>query len=310
MKLLKFFLASLFVLLFFAFVYPQKKSDKNPPKPVEVKMNLLVMDDKNVYVDVKQEEVKIFEDGVEQKITYFAKKEPALNIVLAMDNSGSLRENLKEMYYIGSVIAENLREKDEAMIVRFVSSDKIETLQEWTDDKAKLGRALENMFIEGGQSAVLDAVYLSAQQLLEKEKKDKNKRCAMVLVSDGEDRASFYKYEQVLNLFKGSDAQIFMLSYASNAPNDKKVALKLSNLLPLDTGGTTFLLAKKYKREELNETLKNLVYELRSNYVVGYTSNNPKRDGTARKLTVEIAQGAKGEKRTVIAREGFTVPKD
>jgi Ca-activated chloride channel homolog len=296
-----------------SFAFSQEKSkekdNKNQLIPIEIKANLLVMDTKNNYVnDIKQEDLKIFEDGVEQKITYFAKKKPILNIGIVMDNSGSVRPILSEFTMIGSTVVSNLRDSDEAFVTRFVDSDKIEVIQEWTSNKGLLNEALSNMFVEGGQSAVLDAIYLSADWILKRETKDKDKRYAILLVSDAEDRDSYYNFDEVAKLFKGTDLQVFLISYAENAPQKKKSARKLSNLLTLQTGGTTFTLSKKHTEQELIEVLKKLVYELRSNFVIGYTSTNLKRDGLPRKLSVEVADGTKGEKRQVVIRDGFTVP--
>jgi Ca-activated chloride channel homolog len=295
-----------------AFSQGKKEKDKKPEsKPIEIKANLLVMDAKNNYAnDIKQEDVKIFEDGVEQKITYFAKKEPILNTGILMDNSGSIRTLLDEFTMVGSTIVNNLRDADEAFVIRFIDSDKIEVIEDWTFDKAKLNEALANMYVEAGQSAVLDAVYLAAQKILERESKDKNKRYAIFMVSDAEDRDSYYKFDNVLKLFKGTDLQVFLLSYAENAPKAKKKARKLSHLLTLETGGTTYTLDKKHTKDELIEVLKKIVLELRSNFVVGYTSTNLKRDGLPRKLRVELADGSKGEKRQALIRDGFTVPEE
>lgn len=314
------FLRNLFVLCLICaasagFAFAQEKSrekdKKIEQKPIDIKANLLVMDAANNYVNnIKQEDLKIFEDGVEQKITYFAKKEPVLNIGIVMDNSGSVRPLLDEFTMIGSTIVNNLRNEDEAFIVRFISSDQIEVLQGWTSDKAKLNEALSNMFVEGGQSAVLDAIYLSADLILKRESQAKNKRYAILLVSDAEDRDSYYSFDDVSKLFKGTDLQVFLLSYAENAPSKKKSARKLSHRLTLESGGTTYVLKKKHTREELIEILKKIVFELRSNFVVGYTSTNLKRDGLPRKLSVEIADGSKGEKRQVLIRDGFTVPEE
>lgn len=315
MKFLKSVLVLCLLISLCAAAFAQNKSkekdDKKQPKPLDVKMNLLVLNEQNGFInDLRQEEIKVFEDGIEQKITYFAKKESALNIGLLMDNTGSMRDLMEETTYVGKTIVDNLRDTDEAFVVRFVSSETVEIIQEWTSDKSKLNLALESMFVQGGQSAVLDAIYLSAQELLKREAKNKNKRYAILLVSDAEDRDSFYKYNDVINLFKDTDIQIFVLSYADGAPQRKKKAQKLSHLLSLDTGGTTYSLTEKRKPEELNEVLKKMVIELRSNYVVGYTSTNPKRDGATRKLTVEITPSAKGEKRRVITRESFVVPEN
>ena len=298
-------------LIFVPGISAQKKNDKFSVEPFTVKTNLLITDDKNFLIDdVRQEDIKIYEDGIEQKITYFAKKAPVLNLALVVDNTGSMRTKLDEILFAGSVIVSNLRPKDEAFIVRFVNSANIQLQQEWTSDQNKLKYAIENMYVEGGQSAVLDAVYLAADELLKREKEDKSKRYAVLLISDVEDRDSHYRYEEVLKLFKDTDLQTFILSYADNAPQDKKGANILGNKLALDTGGTIHNLARKHTKEELVEALKKLVFELRSNYIVGYTSTNPKHDGLQRKLTVVIGNGAKAEKRNALIRDGFTVPKE
>ena len=313
MKLLQTLFALFLICIIGGLALSQEKSKENDKKneqtPIEIKANLLVMDTKNNYVnDIKREDLKIFEDGVEQKITYFAGKKPILNIGIVMDNSGSVRPILSELEMIGSTVVNNLRDNDEAFVVRFVDSEKIEVIQEWTSKKALLNEALANMFVEGGQSAVLDAIYLSANEILKKETQDKDKRYAILLVSDAEDRDSYYNFDKVAKLFKGTDLQVFLISYAEDAPQKKKSARKLSHLLTLETGGTTFTLNKKHTKEELIEVLKKFVYELRSNFVIGYSSTNMKRDGLPRKLSVEIADGAKGGKRQVIIRDGFTVP--
>jgi VWFA-related protein len=154
----------------------------------------------------------------------------------------------------------------------------------------------------------LDAIYLAQQELLKREKENKSNRYAILLISDVEERNSYYSYDAVLKLFENSDAQIFILSYAENAPQEKKKAVSLGHKLALDTGGTIHNLASKHTKEDLIEVLKKLVFELRSNYVIGYTSTNSKHDGQSRKLTVEVGSGANGEKRNVLVRDGFTVP--
>ncbi len=302
----------LFLCLIFALsISAQNNKDKFSVEPINIKANLLITDDKNFGVDdVRQEDIKIYEDGIEQNITYFVKKQPVLNLALVIDNTGSMRTKLDEILFAGSVIISNLRPKDEAFVIRFVNSANIQLQEQWTSDQIKLKRAIGNMYIEGGQSAVLDAVYLAADELQKREKEDKSKRCAILLISDVEDRSSYYKYEQVLKLFKDTDLQTFILSYADDAPEDKKGANILGHKLALDTGGTIHNLARKHTKEELIEALKKLVFELRSNYIVGYTSTNPKHDGLERKLTVEIGSGAKGEKRNALIRDGFIVPKE
>ncbi|HMS38963.1 MAG TPA: VWA domain-containing protein [Pyrinomonadaceae bacterium] len=304
--LISFFLVS--------FIFPQNKSKdkKSKEKPVVVKANVAVLDTNgNLVNDIKLENLTVFEDGIEQKITYFAQKEPILNLVLVFDNTGSMRKNFDEIFKISSVFGDLfLLDKNEVFVVRFVDSDKIEIKQEWTSSKKDAQEAIDLMYIEGGQSAILDAVYLSAETLLAREKHVKSKRYAMLLISDGEDRDSYYDYKQTIALFGGTDLQVFLLSFAETAPKDKKDARFLTHLLTLETGGTAYLMPKKFTQNDIIEALKKIAGELRSQYVIGYTSTNQKRDGSMRKLTVQVADSEKGEKRQGFIREGFVVPKD
>lgn len=312
-------ISALFLIFFvFAFGFAQekdsKKDKKNEPKPVEVKVNVLVKDvSGNLVDDIKVENLKIFEDGVEQKITYFAKKEPVLNVGLVMDTTGSVRLFLDDIINAGVSFTSNLTKKDEAFLVRFVSSDKIRLVQDWTSNADRLQRSLGELYIEGGQSAVIDALYSSTQKILEREKQQKSTRYALILISDGEDRDSFYDEAQLYQLFKGTDIQIFPIVFpAKYTKKGEKEIRRFINKMALETGGTAFFLDSEGKNfaGDLTAAAKAVADELRSQYVVGYTSTNPKRDDSARKLTVQVADGEKGEKRQGFVRESFVAPKE
>ena len=77
-----------------------------------------------------------------------------------------------------------------------------------------------------------------------------------------------------------------------------------------ETGGLVLNLTKKRTKEDVITTLKALMTELRSDYFIGYTSTNQKRDDLPRKLRIEVANDAKGDKRQGFIRESFVVPKD
>lgn len=291
----------------------EKNKDKNkkPVPPLEIKANVTVLDAAGKYSDdIKTEDIKIFEDGVEQKITYFVKKKPALNLGLLFDNSGSMRQNVELMYKTPSIFTGNLTAQDEAFVIRFIDSENIEVLEDWTSNGKLLNEAIANMYVEGGQSAVLDAVYLGAEKASEREKQEKSERYAIILISDGEERDSYYSLKDLEKVFAGTDLQVFVISFAESAPQSKKKARFVSNVLTLKTGGTTYTLPKKVTREDIANAFERIILELRSPYIVGYTSTNPNRDGVERKLTIQITDGAQGEKRQGIIREGFVVPKD
>lgn len=318
----KFIVAVCLLALTGGFVSAQKEKSKQKILPLEVKANLFVLDAAQKPIDdVKAEGVKIFEDGVEQKIVYFAKKERQANIGLLVDNSGSLRSQFPFVLGAAATIVTNIRPNDEMFILRFISRDKIEVKQQWTADKGLLIKALEQMDIEGGSSAIADAVYLGATEIAKREKADPTKRHALILISDCEDRGSNYKLEQVLALLKNTDVPIYALALISEITNEsvgftKKTertqAENFARQVAFETNGRAFILKEtdaKKRETEILSALQEIFTELRSQYVVGYISINDKRDGRARRLTVEIADGTKGEKRQGYIRESFIVPK-
>jgi len=300
----------IFLFLFTSNVFSQNKPKaKNESESIRLKTNVMVLDSNNQYASgLKREDFQVFEDGVEQTITQFEEIKPILHLGIIVDNSGSMRYSLREIIWAASFVVKNLREKDEAFAVRFVSSDKIETLQEWTSDKTKLIKTLQNMYIEGGNTAVLDAIYLSAQKLGERAKDNKGERYALLLISDVEERNSYYDFEQTLKQFENLRSQLFILSYAEKAPKKKK-AKYLSHRLSLETGGSVYTLSKKHKGEELKKIVADIVFELRSNYTIGYTTTNQNRDGLRRNLVVKVANDGSDVQRKVLSKEGFTIPK-
>jgi VWFA-related protein len=299
----------------------KSQNKKNLPGSVAIKANVKILDASgNLVNGLNAGDIKIFENGVEQKITYFTRKGPVLNLGLVMDNTGSVRTQEKTLVTAGNSLVDSLTSGDEAFLARFTSSEKIEVIQDWTSSKPKLYESLEAMFTEGGQSAVIDALYLSAGKLLERENKDTSRKYAMVLISDVEERSSYYELKDLLRLLKDSDVRIFVIALTGeltknredrNQPKHPKAySENLAQTLALETGGNVFFLGKKYTDEDLKAITKTISDELRYPYVIGYTSTNQNRDGTVRKLRVEIADGEKGEKRQGSIKESFVVPKN
>jgi VWFA-related protein len=156
------------------------------PKGFDVQVNLLVTDEKGEYVDVKTSDVKILDDGVEQKITSMRKVD-GLDLCILVDNSGSMARQLEDVARVAKVLVDNLRPSDQATVLRFVSRDKIEITQPWTADKKLLTDTLDHLYIEGGQSAVVDALYLASQNVIERERSAPSRRYAIVLITDTDD---------------------------------------------------------------------------------------------------------------------------
>ena len=284
-----------------------------------VNINVRVVDRNNRPINnLKQSEFKIFEDGVAQEIGFFSKAEVPTNYSLLVDNSGSLRQQIEQVIDAGKTLIGANRPDDETAIIRFVSSDKIEVLQDFSKSKTDLNDALDNMYIEGGQTAITDAVYLAVERLNQNSNPQKDldrTRRAIVLVTDGEDRSSYYSEAQLMELLKESDVQIFVVGFVKDLSNDRGFISKspqgkakaFLERLASATGGKSYFPASA---SEMNTIAKDIASELRTQYSIGYIPSNDRRDGTFRNIKVAVADGPGAQKRIAITRAGRTADKE
>ncbi len=279
---------------------------------VNVLLNVRVIDRNNRPINnLTQKDFQILEDNVPQQIDSFSKGEVPTNYSLVIDNSGSLRFQLEKVIEAGKIIVNTNRADDETSVIRFVSSDKIEVVQDFTPSKTDIVDALDNLYTEGGQTAIIDAVYLAAEKVNEYEKADSNdrKRRALILVSDGEDRDSYYKEQQLFELLRESNVQIYTVGFVnelskeggfiSKSPQTK--AKSFLERLATETGGKSYF---PNNIAELETIARDISSELRTQYSISYVPTNEKQDGTFRNIKVQVADGPDKQKRIAVARSG------
>jgi Uncharacterized protein containing a von Willebrand factor type A (vWA) domain len=281
-----------------------------------VNLNVRVVDRNGRPVnDLKQAEFKVFEEGQPQHIEFFSKSEIPTNYTLVVDNSGSLRQQLDKVIEAGKILINSNKPEDETSIIRFVGNDKITIEEDFTSKKQDLNEALDNMFIEGGQTAVRDAIYLAAQRISDYEKSNKSDdrlRRALVLVTDGEDRNSFYTEPQLFELLRESDVQIYVIGFVDDLDNDagfirkspKSKAKAFLEKLAADTGGKAYFPTGV---AELSGIAQSIASELRTQYSIGYLPPNDVPAGTFRNIKVMINDGPGGSKRVAITKAGRVV---
>lgn len=276
-----------------------------------VNLHVRVIDRNNKPINnVTQNEFHVFEDGVPQEIYSFTREEVPISYGLAVDTSGSLRTQLTSVIDAGKTIINSNKPGDETFLVRFISSDKIETVQDFTANKDALVDGLDGLFVEGGQTAVVDAVYLSAEHIAEYKRGDESdrRRRALIVITDGEDRNSFYKQEQLFARLREEDIQIFVIGFVGELDNEagfirkssREKAVNLINKLATETGGRAFF---PTSISELPQIANEIIRDLRTQYVIAYNPSNKTPDGTYRAIKVSVDQPS-GEKRIALTRNG------
>lgn len=269
-------------------------------------LNVRVTDDTGRAVrDVSQAAFQVTEDGVPQKIELFIDDQIPLRYGLMIDSSGSLRDQFKEVMRTSARILNSNTPQDETFLVRFISSDKIQTVEELTSDKARLLKALEANYIEGGQTAVIDAVYLGVDYLVKRKTDGQHyRRQALVIVTDGEDRNSYYKKEQLFHALSSADIQIFTIGFTKNLHGDKREkAVKLLNQLATDSGGRAFFPSSTL---ELERIANEIINDIRTQYVVGYVPVGVDSKKDFHKIVVSIADNPNQQKRIAVTRVGYS----
>ena len=289
----------------------EKGKEKAAEQPFEVRLNVTVLDAAGRPVtDLRAEDFRISEGGAAQQVTHFARKEGPPVVGLVVDNSGSLRELITAVVGFGKLIVEGSDPRGEIFVERFVSSDRITLMQDFTANKAALTDALDRMYVEGGQSAITDAVYLGAEHLAKrKDEAQPPRRRALVLITDGEDRRNVNKPAQLVAKLREADVQVFVvaLTKVSNpqvVSPDKAIAYM--NRIALESGGALWLPDKK---TDMVGVAREVIQELNAPYALGFAPANQKRDGSTRSLAVAVPDGPNGEPRRVLVRGGYTAPK-
>jgi Ca-activated chloride channel homolog len=282
------------------------KKAETSQQPSIVLLNVRVTDEAGHAVsDVRQEDIRVVEDGVPQTISFFSKEEVPLSYGLLIDNSGSMRSQLTQVIDAGRLVVNGNKPGDETFLIRFVTSDNIQMVQGFTSSKAALFGSLDSMFVEGGQTAFIDAVMLSLEYAAKnRHGMDGNRRLALVIVTDGEDRGSRFKRAELTERLHKEDIQIFAIGLVKQI-EDKRSREKATDLLKFlaqETGGRAFF---PNSTSELRGIAEEITRDLRTQYLVGYIPAKSSASDTFHKVQVTVAESQGKGKRVAVTRVGY-----
>jgi Ca-activated chloride channel homolog len=262
------------------------------PAGPTVQLSLIVTDSKNKPVDkISKEDIHLAEDKVEQTVLSLDPDVRPVDLGLAIDASGSVRSLMPSIIEAARLVVVNRQPQDEIFIERFISSDKIQKLQDFTSDESVLTRALSQIYVEGGQSAIIDAVYTAAHYVAE-HNRSADRRKALVLFTDGEDRQSTTELEKLLGLLHQEKVQVFVIGLTLDLnkqgtptrPSSRDKAEKLLTTIADETGGRVFF---PKNRTELVDSINDIIHDLRGQFRITYQSTNAETKGV-RKIEVKL----------------------
>jgi Ca-activated chloride channel family protein len=253
-----------------------------------VSLNVTVSDGSRYVTDLSQEDFNVYEDGVKQEVTFFNRTNLPIALALLLDTSASMESKLGTAQEAAIGFARKLRGQDLAEVIDFDS--RVVILQNFTNATGDLESAIRKTSA-GGSTSLYNAVYIALKDLKKVVAKnvDEIRRQAIVVLSDGEDTSSLLPFEEVLDLAKRSETAIYSIGLRTDGPSTSSRGFKEAEFVlrqfSQETGGRSFF---PNQISDLANVYGQIADELSSQYTVGYTSRNPKRDGSWRRLVVRV----------------------
>jgi Ca-activated chloride channel family protein len=297
---------------------PDEAIDDDDVERVETDLTnvLFTAVDKNkrFVTTLKREDVRVLEDGVEQQVFAFQREtDRPLSLAILIDTSASQERTLPEeksaaQRFVDAVIRPS---KDEVAVLSFTGETTLE--QGLTGSPSRVRQAIDRVEFQlpsgylgggvavgvpggrpgtppisgdnqnkAGSTAIWDALWVTANDVLS-ETSDKTRR-AIILLTDGYDTSSGKKFDEAVEHALKADAIIFSIGIGDDFVSgvDRGSLNKLSER----TGGRAYF---PRNDEDLRAAFAQIQDELRSQYLISYTPSNKARDGSFRRVQIEVA---------------------
>jgi VWFA-related protein len=254
-----------------------------------VSLNVTVTDAATHYItDLEEGDFLVFEDGIKQNVTFFSRRQSPIALSLLLDSSASMEEHLPVLQTAATNFVHKLKSNDIAQVIDFDS--RVEIRQGFTGNQAELDAAISQL-AAGGSTSLHNAIYIALKELrkVRAVNEEDVRRQALIVFSDGEDTSSLVSFDEVLDLAKRSETSIYTIALRGADVQAKgfREAEFVMRTLAQETGGRAFFPAKI---EDLNGVYSQIADELASQYTLGYTSANPRRDGAWRRIVVQVSR--------------------
>jgi Ca-activated chloride channel family protein len=264
---------------------------------------------------LKQEDIRILEDGVPQEIfTFQQHTETPLSLAILIDTSGSQERTLPDEKDAARQFADAVirPQKDEAAVISFTGEATLE--QGLTGSVPRVRSAIDKIefhppagWVGGGilvgstppisgrnasiaaSTALWDALWVTSDEVLSEA--SEGTRRAIILVTDGIDTSSRVKLQEAVDRAIKVDATIYSIGIGDSYMQgvDEGSLRKVSER----TGGRAFF---PKNEQELREAFAQIQTELREQYLVAYSSTNKRRDGSFRKIQIEVINPVENKK--------------
>jgi len=224
----------------------------------------------------------VYENGVPQTIAHFETGEAPISACVVFDSSGSMRDKLHRSIEAVKELLNAAISDDEYCLVRF--SNEPELMVKISNGPDSVARAMDRIY-PGGFTALLDAIYAGMQEV----RNGHNRRKAIILISDGGDNRSLHTRQEIKQLVREADAQIYSIGIitpeALLVQPEEIVGPSLMENISHQSGGRLFRI---HKSDDLPPAISKITVALRHQYVLGYYSKDDRHDGKYRRVTLKL----------------------
>ena len=279
---------------------PPSAGDDGPIKTFEVRLPVTVKDKKkNLVSGLSRGDFLVFEDGVQQEVTFFSdeKTNPPIYVGVLMDTSPSTagkmrfsKEAARNFLYTVTRVR-----KDRAAFMTF--DHEVNLLKDFTDKLDELDKAVDGVKKVGSQTALYDAIW----QFCDEKMRSAPGRRVLVLITDGDDTFSRADINDAIDIAQRTETAIFAISTKAGflgsvpgveAGTVKDEGDKMLDRLTRETGGEAFYTGDMLA---LERALKRVADELRGQYIITYRPANQEYDGRKRKIEVRFVDKQKAD---------------
>ncbi len=244
---------------------------------------------------LRREMFRLFENGAEQQMKYFATQDAPVSLGVVFDASQSMTGKLNQSRAAVARFVSAAMPGDEFFLLEF--NDKPEILCNFTGNPERIEGTLADIRPKN-RTALFDAIYIAIDQM----KHARNQRKALLILSDGADNYSRYTEREMKTRIRETDVCIYSIGLLNGLINRHMGVLKY---LAQETGGLFYQVGNT---NDLPEAVAKINQAMRDQYLLGYSPTNPKKDGLYRKIEVRLNRSPDLLRLRVSWRAGYYAP--
>lgn len=293
---------------------PEQQPSDNPLETIKIDTNLVVLritvsdQQGRAAANLRQDAFKVYEDGIEQQVSFFSAEESPVSWALVLDRSGSMMDMMSDVYDAALHVIDEGTTRDETFIVTF--NKQSELVIDFTSDRHRLENSILGLRAEG-ETALFDAVEYALDRL----ERARYRKKVLVVVTDGEDNASRLKFRELIERAEEEETVIYTVgmfgsmgssSLMGMARYDRDGRTELIKLAEVTGGSSHF----PTNVDQCRNVMKEIAREVSQQYSLGYYPLNKERDGKWRRIKVTANQHGDSTKLIARTRSGYYARKE